>query len=111
MFLPLRLTWNLQMPRNQKIGIFVLFGSGFICIAFATIRCLQVGVDGSGKATTPEPKWLMLWTILECSIGMKSLLTRWIGNVTDLLGSHNDCLFTRLCILHSEAHGYEKGIV
>lgn len=58
------------MPRKQKVGIFILFGSGFICIAFATLRCLQVGVDGSGKATTPEPKWLMLWTILECSIGM-----------------------------------------
>ncbi|CAN9213767.1 unnamed protein product [Alternaria alternata] len=70
MFLPLRLTWNLQMPRKQKIGIFVLFGSGFICIAFATVRCLQVGVDGNGKATTPEPKWLMLWTILECSIAI-----------------------------------------
>ncbi|KAI4951900.1 hypothetical protein J4E91_003361 [Alternaria rosae] len=70
MFLPLHLTWNLQMPRKQKIGMFILFGSGFVCIAFATLRCLQVGVDGSGKATTPEPKWLMLWNILECSIAI-----------------------------------------
>lgn len=69
MFLPIRLTWNLQMPKAQKMGVFVLFGSGFICIAFATLRVIQLGVDGRGKATTPEPKWMLLWTVLECSMG------------------------------------------
>ena len=71
------------MPRKQKVGIFILFGSGFICIAFATLRCLQVGVDGSGKATTPEPKWLMLWTILECSIGMLIAPSRFKTRLTE----------------------------
>ncbi|CAO2647391.1 Nn.00g083130.m01.CDS01 [Neocucurbitaria sp. VM-36] len=70
MFLPIRLTWNLQMPKAQKIGVFVLFGSGFICIAFATLRVVQLGVDGRGKTTTPEPKWMLLWTVLECSIAI-----------------------------------------
>lgn len=70
MFLPIRLTWNLQMPRKQKIGIFILFGSGFVCIAFATLRVVQLGLDGHGRATTPEPKWLIFWTILECAMGM-----------------------------------------
>jgi hypothetical protein len=57
------------MPRAQKVGVFVLFGSGFVCIAFATLRVIQIGIDGRGKTTTPEPKWMLLWTILECSIG------------------------------------------
>jgi hypothetical protein len=58
------------MPKAQKVGVFVLFGSGFICIAFATLRVVQLGMDGRGKTTTPEPKWMLLWTVLECSMGM-----------------------------------------
>lgn len=50
MALPIRLTWNLQMEKKQKIGIFALFGSGVICILFATIRLVQLGVD-NGRAT------------------------------------------------------------
>lgn len=73
MFLPIRLTWNLQLPRKQKIGVFVLFGSGFVCVAFATLRVVQLGVDGRGRATTPEPKWLLLWTVVECAMGMLCL--------------------------------------
>jgi hypothetical protein len=73
MFLPIRLTWNLQMAKAAKVGVFVLFGSGFICIAFATLRVVQLGVDGRGKTTTPEPKWMLLWTVLECTIGKRTL--------------------------------------
>ncbi|KAF3043676.1 hypothetical protein E8E12_006132 [Didymella heteroderae] len=69
MILPFHLTWNLQMPRGQKTGIFVLFGSGFVCITFATLRVIKLGVDGTGKATMPEPKWMLLWTVLETSMG------------------------------------------
>jgi len=36
MFLPFRMTWNLRLPRAQKLGIFVLFGSGWICIVCIT---------------------------------------------------------------------------
>jgi len=36
MFLPFRMTWNLRLPRAQKLGIFVLFGSGWICIVSIT---------------------------------------------------------------------------
>src|SRR5690242_6995852 len=70
MFLPFHLTWNLQMPRGQKIGIFILFGSGFICILFATLRVVKLGVDGSGKVTMPEPKWMLMWTVLETSMAV-----------------------------------------
>jgi hypothetical protein len=61
------------MQRSHKIGIFVLFGSGFICIVFATLRVIQLGIDGRGRTTTPEPKWMLLWTVLECSMGTQDL--------------------------------------
>lgn len=46
MVLPIRLTWNLQMERKQKYGIIALFGSGVVCIIFATIRLILLGVEG-----------------------------------------------------------------
>ncbi|EUC41051.1 hypothetical protein COCMIDRAFT_107241 [Bipolaris oryzae ATCC 44560] len=70
MFLPLFLTWKLQMPRKRKIGIFILFGSGFVCIAFSTIRVIQLGVDRRGKATMPELDWLLLWDVVECAMAV-----------------------------------------
>ncbi|KAL6711709.1 hypothetical protein ACN47E_004643 [Coniothyrium glycines] len=65
MFLPLRLIWGLQMERNKKIGCGLLFASGFVCILFSTLRIVQVG--GDGKPRSPDPKWLTMWTIIECS--------------------------------------------
>ncbi|XP_014550861.1 hypothetical protein COCVIDRAFT_114401 [Bipolaris victoriae FI3] len=70
MILPLFLIWKLQMPRKRKIGIFILFGSGFVCIAFATLRVVQVGVDRRGKTTIPELDWLLLWTVVECAMAV-----------------------------------------
>jgi hypothetical protein len=32
MFLPFRMTWSLQMAKSKKLGVFVLFGSGWVCI-------------------------------------------------------------------------------
>lgn len=63
------------MPRKRKIGIFILFGSGFVCIAFATLRVIQVGVDRRGKTTIPELDWLLLWTVVECAMGMLMMET------------------------------------
>ncbi|KAF2131846.1 hypothetical protein P153DRAFT_373712 [Dothidotthia symphoricarpi CBS 119687] len=68
MFLPFRMTWNLQMPRTQKLGVFVLFGSGWICVLFATLRVVQVGVK-DGVPKSPDPKWLQMWTVIETSMG------------------------------------------
>ncbi|KAF3006903.1 hypothetical protein E8E13_011153 [Curvularia kusanoi] len=69
MSLPFRLTWSLSLPRTQKVGIFVLFGSGWICILFATLRVVQVGVK-NGVPSTPDPKWLQMWTIIETSMAV-----------------------------------------
>jgi hypothetical protein len=73
MVLPFYLTWNLQVPQGQKIGVFILFGSGFVCILFATLRVVKLGVDSTGKTKMPEPKWMLLWTVLETSMGIITL--------------------------------------
>ncbi|KAF1350458.1 hypothetical protein EJ07DRAFT_139116 [Lizonia empirigonia] len=70
MFLPMKLTWNLMMPRSQKFGVRVLFGTGFVCILFATIRVVQIGSKTDGGSTQPDPAWLMLWTMLESSVAV-----------------------------------------
>ncbi|KAF2279162.1 uncharacterized protein EI97DRAFT_371273 [Westerdykella ornata] len=71
MVLPIRLTWNLQMDRGQKIGIMVLFGSSFICIVFATLRVVQIGSRPNRiRGGTPELTWLILWTVLETSVAV-----------------------------------------
>ncbi|KAI4925521.1 hypothetical protein J4E85_007400 [Alternaria conjuncta] len=69
MFLPFRMTWNLRLPRAQKLGIFVLFGSGWICIVFATLRVVQVSVK-DGLPKIPDPKWLQMWTVIETSMAV-----------------------------------------
>ena len=69
MFLPIRLVWGLKMARAEKTGIMILFCGGFICIIFATLRAVQIGVQ-HGKAISPDPKWLTLWTVIEVSMGM-----------------------------------------
>jgi len=69
MILPIRLIWNLQMPRTQKIGVIGIFAIGIILIAAATLRVAQVG----GKAessSTPSSSWLALWAVIECSIAV-----------------------------------------
>ncbi|EMD92281.1 hypothetical protein COCC4DRAFT_37747 [Bipolaris maydis ATCC 48331] len=70
MFLPLFLTWNLQMSMKRKIGISILFGSGFVCIAFATLRVIQLGIDRRGKTRIPELDWSFLWNVVECAISV-----------------------------------------
>ena len=67
MFLPIQLVWNLQMKLGKKIAIILLFASGFVCIAFATLRVVQVG-SKAGGTTAPSPTWLALWTVVESSI-------------------------------------------
>jgi len=59
-----------MMPRSQKFGVRVLFGTGFVCILFATIRVVQIGSKTDGGNTQPDPAWLMLWTMLESSVAV-----------------------------------------
>ena len=43
MFLPFRLTWNLQMPRVEKVGVFLLFGTGWVLIVRASSPASWLG--------------------------------------------------------------------
>jgi hypothetical protein len=69
MFLPLRLIWNLQRPTSQKVGIGGLFCVGWICIAFATVRVIQIGVKAN-NSSTPSSSWLALWAIVESAVAV-----------------------------------------
>jgi hypothetical protein len=72
MALPIWLTWNVQMPTSKKVSIRVLFGSGFICILFASVRVAQVAINAARPRAdnqTLDPTWLAIWGMVECSIG------------------------------------------
>ncbi|KAL1633671.1 hypothetical protein SLS56_002819 [Neofusicoccum ribis] len=68
MALPIRLIWNLQMPRAEKLGIGALFCSGFICITVAILRVVQIGVKANNS--TPSSSWLALWAEVEAAIAV-----------------------------------------
>ncbi|KAK7547085.1 hypothetical protein BKA81DRAFT_331784 [Phyllosticta paracitricarpa] len=72
MVLPIRLIWNLQMPRSEKIGIGGLFCAALVCVLFAILRVVQVGVKSKSNST-PSSSWLALWAIIESSVAV------WIG--------------------------------
>lgn len=69
MFLPIGLIWNLQRPRLQKIAMGVLFGIGWICVAMAIIRVVQIGSKAQ-SASTPSSSWLAFWAIIEAAIAV-----------------------------------------
>jgi hypothetical protein len=57
------------MARGQKIAVIALFASGIVCMAFATLRVVQIGIK-SENSTAPSPTWLALWTIVENAIAI-----------------------------------------
>ncbi|KAH6639598.1 hypothetical protein C7974DRAFT_449703 [Boeremia exigua] len=73
MALPIRLIWNLQMPRSKKNAIMTLFGTGFICIVFACLRVAQVAINAAKPEAAGQPldpTWLAIWGMVECSIAV-----------------------------------------
>lgn len=110
MFLPIRLTWNLQMPRSQKIGIFVLFGSGFICILFATLRTVEIGVV-KGQVISPEPIWMSLWTVVETSTGTLTSYRPCVPALANRFLSNHHWLRACFRIGHPCPHQLPKAIV
>ncbi|OJD29140.1 cfem domain-containing protein, partial [Diplodia corticola] len=69
MALPIRLIWNLQMPRAEKLAVGALFCSGLACIAMAVLRVVQIGVK-AGNDSTPSSSWLALWAEVEAAIAV-----------------------------------------
>ncbi|KAF2031607.1 hypothetical protein EK21DRAFT_35065, partial [Setomelanomma holmii] len=71
MALPIKLTWSLQMPRNKKVAILLLFASGFVCILFACLRVAQVAINAAkpeADGQPLDPTWLAIWGMVECSV-------------------------------------------
>jgi hypothetical protein len=69
MFLPIGLIWNLQRPLVQKVGMGILFGIGWVCIAMAIVRVVQIG-SKANSSSTPSSTWLAFWAVIESAIAV-----------------------------------------
>lgn len=68
MALPIRLTWNLQMPRSKKIGVYLIFLAAVICIIVATVRAVQVTHNiRKDPSSWKASQWLAVWGMVEAS--------------------------------------------
>lgn len=56
MALGLRLLWNLQISRKEKLALGAVFSVGLIKITFAVIRVVRIGAS----ARHVNPIWLAL---------------------------------------------------
>ena len=56
------------MPLSQKLSVGALFCTGLVCIVFATVRVVSIG-QKTGNDSTPSSSWLVLWAVVEGSIG------------------------------------------
>lgn len=63
MSLPLRILWNARINSKQKVGLVIVFSLGFIIIAAAIVRAVEI----SGKAYSDQAA-LAVWSIAESSI-------------------------------------------
>ena len=119
MALPIRLTWNLQMPRTKKVAIIVLFASGVVCIVIATLRVAQVAaLEAYTDRLTINPTWLGIWNMIECAIGTSEIAicekTKWFAKFVSavIIGCCPGyaVLFNHFRSKRStyDAHGYRK---
>lgn len=77
MALPMRLAWNLQMPRSKKIGVILIFGTAIVCIVVATVRAAQVTYNiNKAPSSWTSSKWLAIWGMAEASTGNLSRIKR-----------------------------------
>lgn len=67
MALPIRLTWNLQMPRGKKIGVLLIFGAAIICVAVASVRAGQIVNKMRTYNLELDGTWLAVWGMAEAS--------------------------------------------
>lgn len=68
--LPMLLCWNLQMPRRQKIALYVIFALGYTSVVVGAMRTYQ---GYRLFFTTYDVTWvasdIWLWSLLELHIG------------------------------------------
>ncbi|KAH7086044.1 hypothetical protein BKA63DRAFT_400734 [Paraphoma chrysanthemicola] len=54
----MHLTWGVQLPRGQKLGLFVLFATGVVCVFIATMRAAQVTANTLETDALMDGIWL-----------------------------------------------------
>ncbi|KAJ5566588.1 hypothetical protein N7535_008226 [Penicillium sp. DV-2018c] len=65
MSLPLRILWQSKINMQQKIGLVILFCLGFVIVAAAIVRAVEI----TGKAYTDQVA-LAVWSVVESSISV-----------------------------------------
>ncbi|KAJ5124976.1 uncharacterized protein N7515_008801 [Penicillium bovifimosum] len=65
MSLPLRIIWQAKINMQQKIGLAILFCLGFVVVAAAIVRAIEI----TGKAYSDQAA-LAVWSVVESSISI-----------------------------------------
>ncbi|KAJ5781250.1 hypothetical protein N7457_006410 [Penicillium paradoxum] len=65
MSLPLRILWEAKINIQQKIGLVIVFSLGFVIIAAAIVRAVEI----TGKAYSDQAA-LAVWSVVESSISI-----------------------------------------
>ncbi|KAE8152305.1 hypothetical protein BDV25DRAFT_137994 [Aspergillus avenaceus] len=68
MLLPTYLIWNLSIHPSRKRVFGALVSLGWLCIAAATLRLIQI--IEKAKETGFNPKWSLLWGVIEAGVAV-----------------------------------------
>ena len=68
MVIPIRLLWNLQVSRIEKLSVGLALCVGVITMICAIVRASSLGVFAS--AGQIPLSWLVLWASIEGFVGM-----------------------------------------
>ncbi|KAH7086564.1 hypothetical protein FB567DRAFT_472278, partial [Paraphoma chrysanthemicola] len=67
---PMHLTWGVQLPRGQKVGLLVLFATGVMCVFIATLRAAQVTANTLETNALMDGTWLAVWGMVETAVAV-----------------------------------------
>jgi len=67
MAVPIRLLWNLQISRLEKISVALVMCVGLITMVCAIVRASSLGIFA--KAGQIPISWLVLWASIEGFVG------------------------------------------
>ncbi|KAJ5652021.1 hypothetical protein N7507_009447 [Penicillium longicatenatum] len=70
MILPMPLLYKLQLPRQQKIGIMLVFGVGIFVIATSSARLYQLSTMVNGHDFTKKNAEAAVWSSLESNVSI-----------------------------------------
>lgn len=73
MTIPIRLLWNLQISRIEKICVGFAFSVGIITMLFAIIRVISLDTTSGSSTHEVNTTWLILWAGVEGFVGKCTL--------------------------------------